>query len=282
MNKADKDALLDELCVLAKQAGAIIEDVRDDARQNPTEKDHDQGPVTEADLRANAFLRDALAERFPDDLLVTEEDWDLSTEVPRHPSTWYVDPLDGTKDFIRGGPDYSVMIGHATAGVPDVGVVHQPQTGITWAAHVPSRTVYRLDDQGRHDLSAPAKGPETLRIATSRSHPSKAATALAEKLNATAIVKGSVGLKIGLILDGEADLYLSGTTRIKVWDTCGPAALLHAFGGQMTALDGSPLRFFGSAAHKRGIRAGSPAALADHGGRVQAMIDAFLAQRPFS
>ena len=73
---------------------------------------------------------------------------------------------------------------------------------------------------------------------------------------------GSVGLTIGAIVDGRADLYVSGSRRIKVWDTAAPAAVLAAAGGTMTSLSGLPLRYDGAVRHDDGVAAFSPAALA--------------------
>jgi 3'(2'), 5'-bisphosphate nucleotidase len=85
---------------------------------------------------------------------------------------------------------------------------------------------------------------------------------IGDVLGADVVGVGSVGLKIGAIVDGRADLYVSGSRRIKVWDTAAPAAVVAAAGGSMTGLSGAPLRYDGDVRHDDGVAAFSPAALA--------------------
>ena len=115
---------------LAKQAGAIIIEVSQSdfsvSYKNPSD------PVTEADKRANAIIVEGLQSHFPQDLIVAEE-----SPPPTHLSStgrvWYVDPLDGTKEFINKNGEYSVMIGLAINGRAKLGVVYQPSAGILYA-----------------------------------------------------------------------------------------------------------------------------------------------------
>lgn len=252
---------------LARAAAAQILDVRARARASAREKPDAQGPVTEADLAADRLVYEGLRAAFPNDIVVTEERWRTGEHIALHPRVWFVDPLDGTEDFIAGTPDYAVMIGLVREGRAVLGVVAQPETGLVWRAineGVPR--CERLDAEGRKvslDVRArvlPASGRP--RAAVSRSHPSALVRFLADELGVSTVVKGSVGLKIASIVDGDADVYLSASERIKVWDTAAPQAILEAAGGSMSALAGAPLRYEGPAAHPGGVCAAIPVARA--------------------
>jgi len=275
---------LQALVALAHKAGEAILAVKDEARGAVTQKDDGQGPVTEADMAAHRTVLAGLA-GLTDAPLVSEEAWDLDENLPAAPSVWFIDPLDGTKDFVAGGNDYAVMIGRATGGIPDVGVVYQPETGVAWAGSTVQNAAYRWHQGVRTDLRnilAPRGAEQTMRVAVSRNHPSKIAQGLAAGLNAIPVKKGSVGLKIGLLVDGGAELYLSASRRIKVWDTCGPGAILCAAGGGMFNLEGDPLRYGAKATHMRGVRALSPS-VGHRAADISAVVATLLTQfQPFS
>lgn len=257
---------LDVACALAREACEAILKVREEARANPTEKPGGQGPVTAADLAADGIVRDGLTKAFAHDLVITEETWPSGAQVPSAHRAWFVDPLDGTQDFVRGRPDYAVMIGLCVGGQPVLGVVAQPESGILWrgVTTATGRVCERVGPKGDvTDLASlerpmPRRGP---RAAVSRSHPSRLTNQMLAELGGGSVVRrGSVGLKAALIVDGEADVYLSGSRRIKVWDTAGPEALLRAAGCSMTALDGAPLAYDDKPAHAGGVRAWTKAA----------------------
>lgn len=250
---------------LAKKAGDAILAVAKQARRSPTMKGDGQGPVTEADLAADRIVREGLRARFPDDLVISEETWSPGTAIEAAGRVWFVDPLDGTEDFVAGRPDYAVQIGLVKDGVPVLGVVYAPEERKLWRGFCwhDDGICERLDEGGHiarlNFLGSPIlKGPP--RVAVSRAHPSRLVDFVREEVGGVPVPRGSVGLKIGLLLDGQADLYVSGSRDIKVWDTAGPAAILSAAGGRMTALDGTPLVYAGTAAHGAGVAAYTPAA----------------------
>lgn len=257
---------LDVAVVLAYEAAEAILKEREEAIRNPTEKPGGQGPVTAADLAADGVIRGGLTSAFPHDLVVTEETWAPGAVVPYAHRAWFVDPLDGTQDFVKGNADYAVMIGLVVGGAPVLGVLLQPESGILWRGVTTSEgcVCERVERDGTvTDLTIeprllPKEGP---RAAVSRSHPSRLTNEMLKVLGGGSVVrKGSVGLKAALIVDGKADLYLSGSRRIKVWDTAGPQAVLRAAGATMTALGGEPLLYDDKPAHNSGIRAWTPSA----------------------
>lgn len=276
---------LDVACALAREACATILELRDEARASPTEKPGGQGPVTAADLAADGIVRDGLTKAFPKDLVITEETWATGAPIPAAHRAWFVDPLDGTQDFVKSRPDYAVMIGLCVGGQPVLGVVAQPESGFLWrGVTTASGTLCeRLGpDDEVTDLSTlerplPKRGP---RAAVSRSHPSRLTNQMLDELGGGSVVRrGSVGLKAALIVDGEADVYLSGSRRIKVWDTAGPEALLRAAGCTMTALDGTPLAYDAQPAHGGGIRAWTRAAEEALETRLEEALERFRARQ---
>jgi 3'(2'), 5'-bisphosphate nucleotidase len=250
---------LEPVIAIAREAAAVINDVVANHDLQTEEKPGGQGPVTAADLAADALIRRELARAFPDDAIVTEETWD-GGDIAAYPRVWFVDPLDGTRELVKRTGDYAVMIGLAVDGEPALGVVCQPTTGMLWAGSVPDRVCFSEHTPGERqalDVEArPARAP--VRLAVSRSHRSALAREAETELGATAIEKGSVGLKVGMLVDDEADVYVSGSRRMKVWDTCGPAAIYRAAGGCIEAVDGTALVYVGPAAHGSGLRAFSP------------------------
>lgn len=269
---------LDLATRLAVDAGRAILSVRTDARAKPTQKS-DESPVTAADLASDRVIREGLASL--GDPLVTEETW-RGAQIGRHPRAWFIDPIDGTEDFIAGSPDYCVQIGLCIDGVPAVGVLHQPATGMTWRGLVAEGLCEVTDARGQsHRRRVDVRGlPQRPRIAISVSHPSEVVDYIVEELGGVPVPKGSVGLKVGLIVDGEADAYLTASRRIKVWDTCGPAAVLLAAGGLVTSLQEAPLSFEGLAAHDAGVCAWTPAARAALMPKVQEAVARFSLVRP--
>lgn len=259
--------LLRELLVateLARQAGEAILAVAARARTQPKHKANDQGPVTEADLAADRIIRAGLRAAFPNDLVVSEEAWPEGDPIPTAPRVWCVDPLDGTEDFCLGLSDFAVQIGLVQDGAPTLGVVHAPQEALTWRGlHTAEGSLCeRLDGAGHSarrgfDRADVLQG--AIRVAASRSHPSRLSAILREQLRGVVVPRGSVGLKFALLVDGAADLYATRSESIMVWDTAAPAALLAAAGGRTTALDGAALRYVGPAAHAGGCVAMTPA-----------------------
>jgi 3'(2'), 5'-bisphosphate nucleotidase len=213
-------------------------------------------PVTEADHAANRLIVERLAQAFPADAILSEE---LPDDGSRHGAerVWMVDPIDGTRDFIRGDIGFAVMIGLAVAGRPVLGVVSQPMTGKTYSAVVGEGAWLDSPTQSHAQLHTSALvGPPGIRLVASKSHRTprvdaiRSALAIEDEMNI-----GSVGLKIGLVAENLRDLYVYTGGRTKIWDTCGPEAILVAAGGTVTDMDGKPLDYGAELYNRRGILA---------------------------
>jgi 3'(2'), 5'-bisphosphate nucleotidase len=244
---------------LAREAGRIVLQVygSDFGVEFKTATD----PVTEADRRVNAYLVAALRDRFPADGIVAEESAEHGDALGRE-RCWFVDPLDGTKEFIAKNGEFSVMLGLAVRGRAMLGAVYQPVLDKLYLG-VAGQGAALLQHGARRALSVSAvAAPSALGFVGSRSHRSKTTDDLVHRLG---IVRdrpsGSVGLKVGLIAEREADLYVHLSDRSSKWDACAPDAILRAAGGRFTDLFGDDIDYRGAQMpNARGILACNAAA----------------------
>ncbi len=201
-------------------------------------------PVTEADLAANRLIVERLAHAFPDDVILSEEIPDDRSRL-RARRVWMVDPIDGTSDFILGATGFAVMIGLCVDGRPVMGVVSQPLSGKTYAGVVGQGAWVEDADANRTPLrTTTLAGPPGIRLVASKTHRTPRVDAVKRALQIEDEINiGSVGLKIGLVAEAVRDLYVYTGGRTKIWDTCGPEAILTAAGGRVTDVDGRPLSY---------------------------------------
>ena len=230
---------------LARKAGATIMGFYNGPLHIEQKKGaDDREPVTQADTVANEIIVQGLARAFPDDGILAEESVDTSRRL-RKDRVWMVDPLDGTNGFIDGNGDFAVQIGLAEQGECVLGVVYQPVSG----------TMYYAMRGGGAWIEAPNSAPRKARVsassdinrmtlAASRSHRSPRMDQVVKALGVTKeIRRGSVGVKVGLIIEQQCDLYVHLSPRTKQWDTCAPEIILNEAGGRLTDLFGGPLRY---------------------------------------
>ncbi|HEX5707986.1 MAG TPA: 3'(2'),5'-bisphosphate nucleotidase CysQ [Pyrinomonadaceae bacterium] len=201
-------------------------------------------PVTAADRAVNELIVRGLAEAFPSDGILAEESVDDDRRLACE-RVWMVDPLDGTKGFIAGSGDFAVQIGLAVRGQAALGVLYAPATDtLYWAARGAGAWVKRPNlDAERVRVSGKTRTSE-MRLAASRSHRSPHTDAVVRALGINEEVKRhSVGIKVGLIVERQADIYVHVSQGTKQWDTCAPEAVLAEAGGRMTDLWGEPLLY---------------------------------------
>ena len=238
---------------LAREAGRILLEVyaTDFA---VVEKADDAGPVTEADRRSNAFLVEELRRAFPGDGIVAEESADFGDARTRRRS-WFVDPLAGTAEFVNRNGEFAVHVGLAVDGEARLGVVYRPVGDKLYAGIVGDGCTLETQGETRSLRLRPVTDPAAMRLVVSRSHRSRKTDAIRAALGITRVIEcGSVGLKCGLLAEGEADLYLHPGAKSQRWDSCAPEAMLRAAGGVLTDLRGEPYRYDGTElANVRGL-----------------------------
>jgi 3'(2'), 5'-bisphosphate nucleotidase len=246
---------------IAREAGRILLEVYATEFAVDFKGQGQSNPVTEADRRANAHIVARLHSLFPDDGIVAEESVHAS-EALQQPRIWYVDPLDGTKEFIAKNGEFSVMIGLAVAGRAQLGVVFQPSLDKLYRGVVGQSAWLEEAGQQRALRVSTTADTSQLGLVVSRSHRPKSTTALLQRLAITReSISGSVGLKIGLIAEQRADLYVHVSDKASAWDACAPEALLLAAGGRFSDLTGAPFVYGGPDLRtRRGILACNSAA----------------------
>jgi 3'(2'), 5'-bisphosphate nucleotidase len=239
---------------LARGAGEILMDIyaKDFSVAYKTKND----PVTEADQLANAYLVKELRARFPADGIIAEESADQS-DAESKGRCWFVDPLDGTKEFIAKNGEFSVMIGLAIDGESVLGVVFQPGKGKLYRGVVGGSAVLETDDSETLLRVSDKADPQRLKLVVSRSHRPESIGQLMQKLGVSEeMPSGSVGVKVGLIAEQIADLYVHVSDKSSLWDACAPEAILRAAGGRFVHVDGSPIQYRATdMTNRRGILA---------------------------
>lgn len=242
---------LSELLRIARAASDIVMEVY--ASPFEVEMKGPGDPVTQADKRANELLCREIERSFPGEAVVAEED------APRPPEelaamlgqerVFFVDPLDGTREFASRRPEFSVMIGAAVRGRATLGVLVLPVTGeaLFGDARAPGTALIEAKDGSRASLVVTdVHDASKARLMVSRSRRPRLVGPLAEKLGiGTVIPCGSVGVKVARVAMREADLYVHGGGGVKSWDLCGPEAVLVAAGGRVTTLRGTPIDYAG-------------------------------------
>ena len=235
----DYRRLTDDLAVAARETGeAILQVVR---RGFEVESKHDSSPVTEADRAAELIILAALARAAPGIPVIAEEEV-AAGRIPAHDDTYFlVDPLDGTKEFIRGGDDYTVNIGLIEHGTPKLGVVFAPATGRLHGGCVGDEA-WVEDGKRRAPISTRPRGELTTAVA-SKSHLNQATIDYLEVAvgNCGYVSIGS-SLKFCILAEGKADIYPRAAPTSE-WDTAAGHAVLLAAGGLVDGPDGEPLHY---------------------------------------
>jgi len=203
-------------------------------------------PVTRADRESNALLCDRLAAAFPGVPVVAEEsDPGAYQGFARADAAWFVDPLDGTREFVDRNGEFCVMIGLAVDGRAVLGVIVAPAWGRSFVGVVGERAWEVARDGSRAEVHAsPRRALADSSIVLSRSRVSPRLATLVDSLGAREVVRhGSSGLKGALVAVGVRDAYLQPGRAGMRWDACATEALVEAAGGRCTDADGQPIDY---------------------------------------
>ena len=220
-----------------RQAGAEI--LRIKAGGVEADYKADASPVTQADHASEAILKAALAQFFPDIPVISEEN-SVSHLLSPTASYFLVDPLDGTREFIRHDSNghFTVNIGFVQQGVACAGIIYVPAMG--WMCWTDSHGQAHQEKDGQHSRlqirQVPKKGPAAL---ASRSHRDPKTNAFLEAEAISDIVSAGSSLKFLLLAAGKADIYPRFGPTME-WDTAAGEAILRAAGGDIYTPDGQP------------------------------------------
>ena len=236
---SDRAALVRDLGEAAREAGEAIRAIV--RRGFEVEAKGDHSPVTEADRAAELVILAALARLAPGVPVIAEEEV-AAGRIPDHDNIYFlVDPLDGTKEFIRGGSDYTVNIGLIEGGSPTLGVVYSPATDRLHAGAV-GEGAWLDEGKGPRAISTRERGDEVVAVA-SKSHLNQATVDYLEAaVGLCEHVSIGSSLKFCILAEGRADIYPRAAPTSE-WDTAAGHAVLLAAGGLVDGPDGSPLRY---------------------------------------
>ncbi|MEO7431989.1 MAG: 3'(2'),5'-bisphosphate nucleotidase CysQ [Dokdonella sp.] len=238
---ADLENLAHSAAEIAIRAAAAIMDVY--ASDFAVDHKDDRSPLTAADLAAHRVIVAGLGALTPELPVLSEESaaigWDVRSAWTRY---WLVDPLDGTREFVKRNGEFTVNIALIDRHRPVIGVVQTPVTGElawawdgggAWLIHAPGETAHRMSTRKR---------PSPLVVAGSRSHASERESVLLAKVGACTKMPLGSSLKFLRIAAAEADLYLRlGLTS--EWDTAAGQCVLEQSGGAVLDLEGRPFRY---------------------------------------
>ena len=215
---------VEALADISMRAGLAILRVRDLGFSKSGKADG--SPVTDADLASNQLITSELKALFPHIPIVSEEgDQSKSGGI-----FFLVDPLDGTKEFINGSPDFTVNIALIENERPLVGVVHLPMTGTSYLGNPEGARKTQGDESRPIAVSA---RQQNLRVVASRSHLDIETERFIKDLKGAETVKAGSSVKFCLIAEGEAEVY-PRFGRTMEWDTAAGQAVLEAAGGRVS------------------------------------------------
>lgn len=237
---------------LAEECGRLAISMRDSIEIR--EKTGPDDPVTSADTALSKIIVAELSSRFEGDQVISEEDRTHPTAVASS-RVWLIDPIDGTKNYIKGNGQYSVMIGLLVDCKPVFGFVCEAEAGKCYYGG-PGYGAFVRYGQGKVDSIGEQSALYTDSTDSTDSPDSSSSVRVImgtrdrkrnpwiEEIDSVEVIKtGSIGLKVARILEGEADIMIHLSGKLKTWDTAGPAAI--ALGGNLEVgtLSGPDLDF---------------------------------------
>ncbi len=239
----DLEKLLPAVVEIAVKAGAAILQVYESSDFD-VEVKGDGSPLTRADREANDVIETALQQLPVDIPVLSEESGEEAFANRREWSTfWLVDPLDGTKEFVKRNGEFTVNIALIVQGKPVLGVVHTPVKNITHFGSLPGGA-FKISEKGTEPIHVRAATNSRVTMVASRSHAGAEVQAyqrnLGKRFDEIDIESMGSSLKMCLVAEGLADIYprLGPTSE---WDTGAAHCVVEAAGGRMLRLDGEPL-----------------------------------------
>lgn len=232
----------DKVVEIALKASAIIMQYYENGELDVTHKE-DNSPVTAADVAANDYIVEALRRLTSAIPIISEESAGrtLSDQDKRN-MFWLVDPLDGTKSFIRRSGEFTVNIALIEFGVPIFGVVTVPTQNIVYYTNADGEAFKRVHKQVPEKIQVRRMPKEGAVVVASKSHRTPETDAYINTLKVQELVSASSSLKFCLVAEGKADVYPRFGPTME-WDTAAGHAIVRAAGGTVELPDGTPLRY---------------------------------------
>ena len=204
----------------------------------------DKSPLTEADLAADRVIESGLKKLTPDWPILSEESASVPFDVRRTWTTyWLIDPLDGTREFVKRNGEFTVNIALIHDHESILGVVHAPALHQTWsAARNLGASRFTTDREAREPVHARELDEKNLTVMKSRSHASEKLKDYLEAIRPDVVIESGSSIKLCMVADGRADLYarLGPTSE---WDTAAAQCIVEEAGGHLTDMQMPPLRY---------------------------------------
>lgn len=241
MTSSQLKELLEPAINLARLAGERILAVYETAFE--VTRKEDKSPLTEADMAAHTVITTGLAHLIPSLPMLSEEGAAIDFETRcRWQTYWLIDPLDGTREFVKRNGEFSVNIALIEDHQPILGVVYAPVLDHLYFASRGDGAYKQHGDDAPEPIHVKETAAEPLRVAGSRSHSSSRLGMYLDRLGEHELISMGSSLKACLVAEGKADLYprLGPTSE---WDTAAAQCIVEEAGGAITSTDMQPLRY---------------------------------------
>ncbi len=230
------------LLILAKEAGIMI--MRHYQTRLAVGVKDDKSPVTSADIEANTFIVEGLKRHFPDIEVVAEESYvheGMYAEKVKKDLFFLVDPLDGTKSFIRGTGEFTVNIGLVDKTNAKLGVIYVPAREMLYYTGGDGKAYVEIEGKVQ-EIKVKTPSPEGLDVVESHSHKDPRTDDFLKSFKIKSRLSGSSSVKLCIVAAGGADVY-PRFGRTMEWDTAAGHAILKAAGGNVFTVDGKELSY---------------------------------------
>lgn len=229
-----------EVCELAREAGKQI--MRFYGAGTKVTLKKDASPLTAADRASHDFLMQSLKSLMPEAAVISEESEEATNgSIDSGRSSWLVDPLDGTKEFLKGTNEFTVNVALMEAELPVLGVVHAPALSLTYYGVRNLGSWRQVDDEPPTPISTRCAHSSELGVVASKDHAGPLVRSMLARLIRPQLQSMGSSLKFCLVAEGKADIYLRDLPTME-WDTAAAQCIVEAAGGGVYSLDGQPLR----------------------------------------
>jgi 3'(2'), 5'-bisphosphate nucleotidase len=240
MNAIPSDGLISSVTEAAWQAGKAIMPFFQKACSHQLKPD--QSPVTEADIASHDFLVNALAKLMPQLDVISEESAGVEALSTIPSDYWLIDPLDGTKGFLKGKPEFTVNIALVHDYRPVLGVVHAPALGLTYWAQTGTGAWRQHGQEPPTSVRTKPAELAHLTVVASQEHSGPRVKRMLQKLASPVLTSIGSSLKCCLVAEGRADLYFRDLPTME-WDTAAAQCVLETAGGLVLDVNAQPLHY---------------------------------------
>ena len=236
-----KSELIEQLIEISKEAGKAILEVYNTNFDYQIKED--LSPLTKADTLSNQIICERIKALTPEIPILSEENSNIPFDVRTlWKQYWLIDPLDGTKEFIKRNGEFTVNIALIENNAPIIGIIHVPVSNETYWGSSINGSFYIKENNQKERLCVEKDNRSLVRIVASRSHPSKMLDSFLEVTGDYKIITKGSSLKFCLIANAKADIYPRfGPTS--EWDTAAGQAIVQFAGGSLITIDGKPLEY---------------------------------------